>query len=230
MSLPLLDSPFLSMQARNVAVVDGYLEELERELYSEYIRTDRTPFEPFVLVSALSQMWTFATYELLRTWRQMARELLEYAARVDAIRGASDFEEQRARIPVPRKGGFPRAPTSESFVEHIYGALRLRVESEGGYAASLQDAVGRVRPVFQRLEDLRVTLAKHEVPGTKAVGASMPGYARFDHLSGGLCWMIDLKDGTSEIISRRELADGIRHLLYPPEEEADGDPGLLEEN
>src|SRR5688500_9927863 len=79
--LPLLDEVFLGMQALNIHLVDGYLEQLEAELLQEYIERERTPTESALFVSALSQMWVFATYELLRTWRQRVRDVLRWADR-----------------------------------------------------------------------------------------------------------------------------------------------------
>jgi hypothetical protein len=64
------------MQAVNIDLVDGHLEELEAELLQEYMANDRPPLPSMMFVSALSQMWVFAAYELLRTWRQRAREIM----------------------------------------------------------------------------------------------------------------------------------------------------------
>jgi len=63
------DDPFLSGQAFNLAIVDEWLTQIEEELMRQLFREDRTPMPEAVFVSAQSQMWIFATYELLRTWR-----------------------------------------------------------------------------------------------------------------------------------------------------------------
>ena len=68
-TLPLCDEPYLGMQVMNLGVVDGFLENQEARLLAEYMETERTPLQIGVFVSALSQMWIFALYELLRTWR-----------------------------------------------------------------------------------------------------------------------------------------------------------------
>jgi hypothetical protein len=73
--LPLFDDLFLSMQGQNVMIVDLYLRDLERDLLRELIEIERTPFPAMLIVSALSQMWIFAVYELLRTWRQRVKDL-----------------------------------------------------------------------------------------------------------------------------------------------------------
>src|SRR5882724_13462633 len=74
-NLPLFEDLFLHMQGQNVMLVDFYLLDLERDLLQEYINTESTPFPAILFVSALNQMWIFALYELLRTWRQRIRDL-----------------------------------------------------------------------------------------------------------------------------------------------------------
>jgi hypothetical protein len=74
-TLPLFDDLFLSMQGQNVMVVDFYLRDLEHDLLRRLVEIERTPFPETLIVSALSQMWIFAVYELLRTWRQRIRYL-----------------------------------------------------------------------------------------------------------------------------------------------------------
>ncbi len=79
--LPLFNDLFLSMQGQNVMLVDLYLRDLERDLLRELIKIERTPIPATLFVSALSQMWIFAVYELLRTWRQRIKDLKRDAQR-----------------------------------------------------------------------------------------------------------------------------------------------------
>lgn len=72
--LPLFDDLFLRMQAQNIAIIHDYLSDLEPELLRLSIDKEVTPIPEMMFVSALSQMWIFALYELLRTWRQRAVE------------------------------------------------------------------------------------------------------------------------------------------------------------
>jgi len=99
--LPLFDDLFLRMQALNLEIVDAYMEDLEAELLHEYIEIERTPIQSATFVSALSQLWVFGLYELLRTWRQRASEVLKFAEEVWALSGADRekrIAEQRERI------------------------------------------------------------------------------------------------------------------------------------
>lgn len=70
-----------------------------------------------------------------------------------------------------------------------------------------------IEPLFRRLEAVRMRLAKHEVPKTYGMSAIAPGYGRIDMSDGSIYWMIEYKDGTCDIISRRGLADEFADLL-----------------
>ena len=82
LELPLFKDVFLQMQLRNVSMVDLYLIQLEKDLFDEYVRLDRTPVPDALFVNALSQMWLFGAYELLRTWRQRVKELTSYGDKI----------------------------------------------------------------------------------------------------------------------------------------------------
>ena len=57
------------MQAMNVGVADSVITEREYALLREYHEIEKTPLESAMAVSALSQMWVYAMYEVLRMWR-----------------------------------------------------------------------------------------------------------------------------------------------------------------
>jgi hypothetical protein len=88
----LFDELYLGMQAMNVGVMDLHIEEMEQSLWNLYMEMERTPVPEATLVSALSQMWVFALYELLRTWRQRVRELVDYG---DKLRSAGKSEKKK---------------------------------------------------------------------------------------------------------------------------------------
>src|SRR6266851_1391381 len=76
--LPLFDEPYLRMQAMNLEMVDEYLRYQEESLLAEYMEAERTPLPAAIFVSALSQLRIFGVYELLRTWRQRAGDVLRW--------------------------------------------------------------------------------------------------------------------------------------------------------
>ena len=138
-------------------------------------------------------MWIFATYELLRTWRQFVRE-------VEAGAGS------------PSSGERPKEPDrllAEAFRRSHVEQLRDNPE----FGKDLVAARGVVEPVFRRIEALRMNLAKHEVPKKRSQPAVMPGYARIDESDGSLFWFVDLGGNETDMVSRRELADDLRRAV-----------------
>jgi hypothetical protein len=76
----------------------------------------------------------------------------------------------------------------------------------------LRKAVDRTERLFRRLEALRVSLAKHEVPGVKESYAMAPGYGRIDMTTGSIYWQVSLRGDEIDIVSRRRIADECRRL------------------
>ena len=204
--LPLFRHFYLNMQGQNIALTDIDLREMEVALLREYMVRERTPSMSALRVSAWSQMWVFAFYELLRTWRQRAREIKVYA---DNLRNSSDPDKVKADFranfekvsQLSRTGGFDR---------QIFEGAEV---SPSGTFGQIERAMEIVEPFFRRLEAVRMTLAKHEVPKAHGMLATAPGYSRIDLSDGSIYWMIDYKDGTSKIISRRGLAEEFESLL-----------------
>src|SRR5215469_5495021 len=65
------------MQALNLSIVDQFLMGLEYDTLQKLNDEESTPIPEATFLPAMSQMWIFAAYELLRTWRQRAREVLK---------------------------------------------------------------------------------------------------------------------------------------------------------
>jgi hypothetical protein len=189
-NLPLMDDLFLAMQGQNVMLVDFYLRDLERDLLRELVETERTPYLATVIVSALSQMWIFAVYELLRTWRQRIKDLKRDAQK-------------------------PAAPDSaqSSLAGLHYRKQLAHLRMKSAYAKELDRAMTRIQPLFRRIEALRMNLAKHEVPKMNGVPALAPGYGRIDQIDGSISWQVDLGDSSAELVSRRNIADELRSLV-----------------
>ena len=204
--LPLFGHLYLNMQAQNIALTDLDLREMERALLYEYVEIERTPFMSTMRVSAWSQMWVFAFYELLRTWRQRAREVRDYAS---ALKASSDIEATKAEFREKFESADRLSRMGSMFDRQAYQ------EAEDGPVETIgliERALEIVDPVFRRLESVRMTLAKHEIPKARGMPATAPGYGRIDMSNGSIYWMIDYRDGTSDIISRRGLADDFGQL------------------
>jgi hypothetical protein len=193
-SFVLFDELYLHMQAMNIAVVDGFLLDIERDLLREYIEIERTPSQSCLFVSALSQMWIFAVYELVRTWRQRVRELMDIAKTKKT----------------PKDIQTPNAPLN--FNKRIRDKAIQRALNTPGYADTLQKHFEAMEPVFRGCEAIRITLAKHEVPKTKGMAPPSPGYARINMYCGAMDFEVVYKDGSFEFINRRDIAEAIRRI------------------
>jgi hypothetical protein len=185
-----MDDLFLSMQGQNVMVVDLCLRQLEADLLREFAETDHTSYLPTVIVNALSQMWIFAVYELLRTWRQ----------RID------DLERE---VQKPTASDSRRSSLAGLHYEKQLKDLRMNPD----YAKELSEARTRMQPLFKQIEALRMNLAKHEVPKMYGVDAFQPGYGRMDLMSGSISWQIDLGNNSVQIVTRREIADELKNQV-----------------
>jgi hypothetical protein len=206
LTLPLFDGLFLRMQAANVSIVDSLIEPMEADLLSELIETSRTPIDSAMAVSAMSQMWMFALYELLRTWRQQVTGLLKIAdsvAKVDADKRLATLEAHAGKIKGSRDDG--------NLAVDIQRENVLRLD-DASFVNKLRSSFAVLDPIFRGIEALRITLAKHEIPKGRGLVASAPGYGRIDSFTGSIYWQIELKDDFVDVINRRSIADDLRAL------------------
>lgn len=170
------DDPFLSGQAFNLAIVDEWLTQIEEELFGQMFREDRTPMPEAVFVSAQSQMWIFAAYELLRTWRQRAEDLRKLASN-----GGLELKLAALRKDV----GFVH------FGREVRAGQIENVLEEPGRIEAISDDLKRTYIPFTRLEAIRVSLAKHEVRKRHNPVALHPGYGRINQWCGALDYEIE---------------------------------------
>ncbi len=68
------DDPYLRMQAVNLGMVDVFLADLEVTVLRKHLEEESSYLAEAAFLSAQSQMWIFAAYELLRTWRQRSAD------------------------------------------------------------------------------------------------------------------------------------------------------------
>jgi hypothetical protein len=82
--------------------------------------------------------------------------------------------------------------------------------TDPAFVASVRAYRDRTDLLFRRVEGVRVTLAKHEVPktGKHQMFAEAPGYTRFDTIAtGSAYWQFVLKDDTVDVVQRRDVAN-----------------------
>ncbi|MDE2881407.1 MAG: hypothetical protein OXP70_06105 [Acidobacteriota bacterium] len=191
------DDPFLSMQALNLAMVDAWLTPLEEELLRKLIREDRTPALEALFISAQSQMWIFAVYELLRAWRQRAMNMRKWARNGGLKQKLAALRQDRGFVHVGREiraSQIERILEEPDAIDVIHGDLK------------------RTHIPFTRLEAIRVSLAKHEVRRKKNSVALHPGYGRINPQCGALDYEIEVGGSSLGTINRRDIAEDMRAL------------------
>lgn len=204
--LPLVEEDmYLGMQAMNLSVVDGFLADWEGQLLRRYMDEEHTPLPDAIVVSAFSQLWVFGLYEFLRTWRGRARQVIKFA---DQIKDADGEARQRL---VEKTEQLVRRTTESTYAFGPLWAGFERALKNRNYAQRLQRAVDGSEILFRRIEALRISLAKHEVPRSGG-HALAPGYGRIDMTDGSITWQVLLGDRELDMVSRRKLADECRAL------------------
>ncbi|MDA4848590.1 hypothetical protein [Hoeflea poritis] len=93
---------YLGLQVTNLTVVDQFIMNLENQTLQEYIQTDKTP-PTTLFLNAQSQMWIFAAYEFLRTWRARARDIIKLANNGGLELKATSLEEDQGYLHAGRE-------------------------------------------------------------------------------------------------------------------------------
>jgi hypothetical protein len=203
-TIPLADELWLGMQFRNLAIIDQtFLRPLENDALRECLQRERTPTEFVMPLSALSQMWVFAVYEVLRTWRQRARELKEAHEQYLAI----DFSDQEKWL----KERVAKAKSKEVMAVNSIPFYSQKFErlSEPNFISDVSNYMDETEGLFRIAESLRVHLAKHEIPKTSQMVAHNPGYGRLNMTTGSMYWPVVLKDGEMMMIDRQKISNAL---------------------
>jgi hypothetical protein len=196
-SLELLgEDPYLSSQVTNVGIVDNFLNELEQAALVEEFEDHPDRAQLFFL-SAQTQMWIFALYELLRNWRQRGAEALKLAKN-----GGFDLKIAHLK----KDMGF----THHARLARAASLERLKASPER--LAQLQLDLRATYLAFRRLETIRISIAKHEESGRPNAPSYAPGYGRLDTFTGSLKYEISVGGAILDYVSRRDIADSIRAI------------------
>lgn len=201
------DDIYLRAQAHNLTLVDNFIMALEYKVLRELSKTDSTPPDTYFLL-AQSQMWIFAAYELLRTWRHRAKEIIKWHENHGLEKKLAELLER------------------DKAVSHFGLNIRIkqikRVMDNKEIVSELTKQLLHTYIPFKRLEWVRVSLAKHEVSGNPKLAALMPGYGRINNWCGSLDFQLENGKYSMGYINRRDIADSIRALNFvvaPPDDE-----------
>jgi len=197
--LCLFDDVYLGMQAMNIAIVDRYITDWERDLLQYYIEIERTPLDRCLFVSAQSQMWIFAVYELMRTWRGRIKRLIKWSE----TGGLKPFIEKH------------RNQSCINPAASIRVSQALRLLDDPNYRKAMESHYAMMEMPFQLADSLRVNLAKHEIPGSENQIPIAPGYGRINMLCGAMDFQIHLRNGEFTVLNRRDLAEAFRAVEFP---------------
>jgi len=191
------DDLYLGMQAMNVGIVDSVVTEQEYALLRKWFEIERTPGELAIAVSALSQMWIYGLYEVLRMWRDRRYqfEKLHQNGGIDPkIESMTDDEPLNLTIEVRKR-------------------QLLRYKEDSAYRAKIDEVWTRLEPVYRMTELFRMNLAKHCAPGKDGVVPRAPGYGRINHWCGAMDYELVDKDGYYSFLNRRNIADALRDVV-----------------
>lgn len=188
------DDLFLGMQGMNIGVADAVITSWEYDLLREYNELEKTPLDTAMKVSAFSQMWLFAVYEVMRVWRDRLYNYRKWhgAGGLDTIIANLGSEDEPNFTKDVKRRQLERYRNDESF--------RKRADSEWAL----------FEPVYRTVELLRMNLAKHAAPGKDSMLPRAPGYGRINMFCGALDFEAVDKDGSYYLLSRRDIADGLR--------------------
>lgn len=200
------EDAFLRMQAFNLSLVDHFIMGLEVQLRQQQFDETAIPGAAAFL-SAQTQMWLFAVYELLRTCRSRATDVLKLAQNGGLALKAAALERE---LPFAH----PTRLTRAAQLRHIIAepALLDRIRAD----------LRRTHISFKQLEHVRVALAKHEVSGKPKGVPHGPGIFSFNHWSGSLQFEIGYEGVILGTLDRRNLAEALRSLSNgsePPTDE-----------
>jgi len=201
------DDPFLRQQAYSLCAVDQFITGLEYDVLRRLNEKERTPVPEAMFLSAQSQMWIFAVYEMLRTWRQRAKNIIKW----------SENGGLEAKL---------RALQKDIGYQHFGRKIRAEeikhVLADPSTVARVRTSLRSIHIPFARIEAIRISIAKHEVGGRQNSVALRPGYGRINRWCGSLDYELENGIYSMGFISRRDIADELRALPSnpPPTDEA----------
>jgi hypothetical protein len=196
--LPLFDDDmWLGMQAMNVGLVDMVVTQHELELLAEYMEIERTPMQSALTVSALSQMWVYGLYEVLRLWRDRRYQLKK-------LYDNGGIDLKLASMP---------SADEVNLAAHFRRKQLEQYKIDADYRNLIDRAWERLEPIFRMVELFRMNLAKHSAPGTGTAIPRAPGYGRISMMCGSMTYELLDKEGFTHFLNRRDIADQLRKAL-----------------
>jgi hypothetical protein len=188
---------YLQMQAFHLAIVDEFITRLEYGALEKLLIEESTPVPEAIFLLAQSQMWIFAIYEVMRTWRQRCKSMIVWAENGGLEAKLKSLEKE----------------VGYQHFGHLSRANQIkRVIADPSLVPKIEDDLRLTHIPFGRLEAIRISIAKHEVGGRRNSVALRPGYGRINNWTGSLDFELENGFYSMGFISRRDIADEIRAL------------------
>ncbi len=181
----------------NVGIVDSVVTEHEYALLREYNELEKTPGESAMAVSALSQMWIYGLYEVLRMWRDRR---FQFSKLLES--GGIDLKLEN----------LPEDDPLNLTVEIRRRQLE-RFRDDSIYRDQIDATWQKLEPVYRMTELFRINLAKHCAPGKDGMVPRAPGYGRINRWCGAMDYELIDKAGYYHYMNRRDIADALRKTL-----------------
>ncbi len=191
------DDTYLGMQAMNVGVVDALITSQEYVLLRKQFDEEPTAMDLAYLISALSQMWIFALYEVLRMWRDRRFEFMKLA----------------------KAGGIDSKLDAFNSADELSGTIEVRKQQlkqyrdEAAYRVEIESVWTKLESAYRIVELFRMNLSKHAAPGKDSVMPRAPGYGRINRWCGAMDYELIDKEGDYSTMNRRDIADALRVTL-----------------
>jgi len=192
----LSSDPFLRMQAFSLDMIDQFIMTIEYEVLKEWHEMERTPARAHFL-NAQSQMWVLSAYELIRTWRELVKDIRK----------------------LHQNGGFPNKiaslraqalPDTNIGVEARIEQLELAV-STPNLISEIDGHLAHTHVPFGMLEFHRINLAKNQTSGRPNLVPQLP-MGRINKECGSLDFELSIGDNIIGQLNRRQIADSFRYL------------------
>lgn len=193
------DDLFLGMQAMNVGFVDAHVTQMEHYLLREYIEIERTPIETCMTVGALSQMWVYGTYEVLRMWRERKYQFEKWLNNGGIKQKIASLNELEGNIP--------------NLTQNVRKRQLEKFKEDPSYRESINFVWDVIEPAYKLVELYRINLAKHSAPGKGNMIPRAPGYGRINMFCGSMNYELTMRTGEYTVICRRDIADCLRNCL-----------------
>jgi hypothetical protein len=184
------------MQGRNIGIADAVITRWEYRLRNEYIENEKTPVDTAAIVSAFSQMWLFAVYEVMRIWRDRRYKYDKWhkSGGLNQILENLDTEDE----------------DDLNFTKHVKRRQVERYRDDEDFRNRSEREWELFKPVYRMVELLRVNLAKHLAPGKDTLSPRTPGYGIINMSCGAMDFEVLEKDGSYSFLNRRDVADALR--------------------